>query len=62
LLEFRHESDRCAKTTFLTWRITLENIIQIRDNGNVALEILEIMAYLAPDNIPIKGFFIKISI
>jgi hypothetical protein len=57
LLEFRHESDRYAKTTFLTWKITLENLMQIGDNRKQALEILKIMAYLAPDNIPIEGFF-----
>jgi hypothetical protein len=57
LLEFSHESDRYAKTTFLTWKITLENIMQIGDNGKQALEILEIMAYLAPDMILIEGFF-----
>jgi hypothetical protein len=57
LLEFSHESDRYAKTTFITWKITLENIMQIGDNGKQALEILEIMAYLAPDKIPIEGFF-----
>jgi hypothetical protein len=31
--------------------------MQIGDNGKQALEILEIMAYLAPDMIPIEGFF-----
>jgi hypothetical protein len=36
--------------------------MQIVDTGKEALEILEIMAYLAPDNIPIEGFFFKISI
>jgi ankyrin repeat protein len=60
LLEFSHESDRYAKTTFLTWKITLENIMQIGDNGKQALEILEIMAYLSPDKIPIEGFFSKL--
>jgi ankyrin repeat protein len=62
LLEFSHKSDRYAKTTFLTWKITLENIMKIGNNGKEALEILEIMAYLSPDNIPIKGFFSKIPI
>ncbi len=62
LLEFSHESDRYAKTTFLTWKITLEYIMQIGDYGKQALEILEIMAYLAPDKIPIEGFFFEISI
>jgi ankyrin repeat protein len=61
LLEFSHESDRYAKTTFLTWKITLENIMQIGDNGKQAIEILEIMAYLAPDKIPIEGFFSKLA-
>jgi hypothetical protein len=61
LLEFSHESDRYAKTTFVTWKITLENIMQVGDQGKVAIEILEIMAYLAPDNIPIEGFFSKLA-
>jgi ankyrin repeat protein len=62
LLEFSHESDRYAKTTFLTSKITLENIMQIGNNGKQALEILEIMAYLAPDTIPIDGFFSKLAL
>jgi ankyrin repeat protein len=61
LLEFSHESDSYAKTTFVTWKITLENIMQIGDQGKRAIEILEIMAYLAPDNIPIEGFFSKLA-
>jgi hypothetical protein len=60
LLKFSHESDRYAETTFLTWKITLENILQIGNNGKQALEILEIMGYLAPDKIPI-GFFSKLA-
>ncbi len=61
LLEFSHESDLYAKTTFVTWKITLENIMKIGDQGKGAIEILEIMAYLAPDNIPIEGFFSKLA-
>jgi hypothetical protein len=61
LLEFSHDSDSYAKTTFVTWKITLENIMQIGDQGKRAIEILEIMAYLAPDNIPIEGFFSKLA-
>jgi ankyrin repeat protein len=61
LLEFSHESDRYAKTTFLTWKITLENIMKKGDKGKEALEILEIMAYLSPENIPIEGFFSKLG-
>jgi hypothetical protein len=61
LLEFSHESDRYAKTTFLTWKITLENIMQIGDTGKEAIKILEIMAYLAADNIPIEGFISKLE-
>jgi hypothetical protein len=57
LLEFSHENNRYAKTTFVTWKITLENIMQIGHQGKRAIEILEIMAYLAPDNIPIEVFF-----
>jgi hypothetical protein len=61
LLEFSHESDRYAKTTFVTWKITLENIMQVGDHGKAAIEILKIMAYLAPDNIPIEGFISKLA-
>jgi ankyrin repeat protein len=61
LLDFRHESDRYVKTTFLTWKITLENIMEKGDHGKQALEILEIMAYLAPDDIPIEGFLSKLA-
>jgi ankyrin repeat protein len=61
LLEFSHESDRYAKTTFLTWKITLENIMRLGDNGKQALEILQVMAYLAPDKIPIEEFFSKLA-
>jgi hypothetical protein len=35
--------------------------MQIGDNGKQALEILEIMAYLAPDKIPIESFFSKLA-
>jgi ankyrin repeat protein len=62
LLEFSHDSDRYAKTTFITWKITLENIMKIGDNGKEALEILKIMAYFTPDNIPIEGFFSKLAL
>jgi hypothetical protein len=34
--------------------------LQIGDQGKRVIEILEIMAYLAPDNIPIEGFFSKL--
>ncbi len=61
LLEFSHKSDRYAKTTLLTWKIALENIRETGNNGKEALEILEIMAYLAPDNIPIEGLFSKLA-
>ncbi len=61
MLEFTHENDRYAKTTFVTWKITLENIMQIGDQGKGAIEILEIMAYLAPDNVPIEDFFSRLA-
>jgi ankyrin repeat protein len=61
LLEFSHESGRYAKATFVTWKITLEKIMQVGDQGREAIEILEIMAYLAPNNIPIEGFFSKLA-
>jgi ankyrin repeat protein len=56
LLHFESKNDRYTKTTFITWKITIENIKQ-KEHGQEALNILEIMAYFAPDNVSIKTFF-----
>jgi ankyrin repeat protein len=56
LLHFESKNDRYTKTTFITWKITIENIKQ-NEHGQGALNVLEIMAYFAPDNVPIKTFF-----
>ncbi|MDQ8038774.1 MAG: NB-ARC domain-containing protein, partial [Rickettsiella sp.] len=45
-----YSNDPYAKTVYTTWKITLEKIKQIPE-GKLALEILNIMAYLCPDNI-----------
>ncbi|XP_044726875.1 uncharacterized protein LOC123290678 [Chrysoperla carnea] len=51
--EFPENSDNdYTKTIFTTWNVTLDAIRQ-KKNGNDALEILNIISYLAPENIPI---------
>jgi hypothetical protein len=53
---FPEDNSNCyTKTTFITWEVTLEKIKQIK-YGQQALEVLEIIAYFAFDNIPIKIF------
>jgi tetratricopeptide (TPR) repeat protein len=44
-----------TKTTFFTWQVTLE-AIKKKDGGQLALNILDIMAYCKPDNITTKLF------
>ncbi|WP_341747470.1 tetratricopeptide repeat protein [Candidatus Tisiphia endosymbiont of Dascillus cervinus] len=54
--EFPDDSyDLYSKTTFTTWKITFDKIKQTK-HGEKALEILNIMAYLAPEDIPNKMF------
>ena len=54
--EFPEDNSNCyIKTTFITWDITLEKIKQNK-YGQQALEVLETIAYFAPDNIPVKIF------
>ncbi|WP_264684784.1 MULTISPECIES: ankyrin repeat domain-containing protein [unclassified Wolbachia] len=50
--------DRYTKTVLTTWNITMTYIC--KEYGFEALSILEIMAYLAPDNICIKEIFSKL--
>jgi tetratricopeptide (TPR) repeat protein len=53
---FPKDNSNCyTKTTFITWEVTLEKIKQNK-YGQQALEVLETIAYFAPDNIPIKIF------
>lgn len=61
LLDFesKYGGDRYTKTTFITWKITIDAIAQ-KECGFEALSILEIMAYLAPDKIRIKEIFSKL--
>jgi hypothetical protein len=48
-------SNDYTKTTFITWEVTLEKIKQNKF-GQQALEVLESIAYFAPDNIPTNIF------
>ncbi|WP_264735894.1 ankyrin repeat domain-containing protein [Wolbachia endosymbiont (group A) of Rhinocyllus conicus] len=57
--ELKNKSDRYTKTTFITWKITIDAIAQ-KECGFEALSILEIMAYLAPDKIRIEEIFSKL--
>ncbi|MCA7010368.1 tetratricopeptide repeat protein [Wolbachia endosymbiont of Tribolium confusum] len=45
-----------AKTTFTTWKITTDKIASDRENGKLALRILNIISYLAPDKISREVF------
>lgn len=48
---FRGIDNDYAKTTFTTWKITTNKIASDRENGKLALRILNIISYLAPDRI-----------
>ncbi len=59
LLDFKFPKDSdnsYTKTTFITWRITIDKIKDNPEYGQQAKEILDIIAYIAPDNIPAKMF------
>ncbi|WP_410543514.1 tetratricopeptide repeat protein [Wolbachia endosymbiont of Aedes albopictus] len=45
-----------AKTTFTTWKITIDKIASYRENGELALRILNIISYLAPEKISREVF------
>ncbi|XP_024879170.1 uncharacterized protein LOC112466062 [Temnothorax curvispinosus] len=53
------DEDRYAKTVLTTWTITIDKIKE-ELCGKQALEILNIMAYFAPDKIPIECIFSKL--
>lgn len=59
LLDFKFPKDsdnNYTKTTFITWRITIDKIKDNTEYGQQAKEILDIIAYIASDNIPAKMF------
>ncbi len=59
LLDFKFPKDSdnsYTKTTFITWRITINKIKDNPEYGQQAKEILDTIAYIAPDNIPAKMF------
>ncbi|HEY6435402.1 MAG TPA: tetratricopeptide repeat protein, partial [Ignavibacteriaceae bacterium] len=58
LLNFDFPEDNSnfyTKTTFITWEVTLEKIMQ-NEYGQQTVEVLQTIAYFAPDNIPTKIF------
>ncbi|WP_353269700.1 NB-ARC domain-containing protein [Wolbachia endosymbiont (group A) of Myopa testacea] len=59
LLDFKFpkdNNDNYTETTFITWRITIDKIQDNLEYGQQAKEILDIIAYIAPDNIPVEIF------
>ncbi|XCA33130.1 MAG: FxSxx-COOH system tetratricopeptide repeat protein [Wolbachia endosymbiont of Polyergus mexicanus] len=59
LLDFKFPKDSdnsYTKTTFITWRITVNKIKDNAEYGQQAKEILDIIAYIASDNIPVEMF------
>ncbi|WP_342219379.1 NB-ARC domain-containing protein [Rickettsiella endosymbiont of Miltochrista miniata] len=53
-------NDPYAKTVFTTWQITLDKIREDRYAGGKALETLNIMAYICPDDIA-NNFFLPLE-
>ncbi|MGL9758152.1 MAG: tetratricopeptide repeat protein [Wolbachia sp.] len=59
LLDFKFPKDSdnsYTQTTFITWRITIDKIKDNTEYGQQAKEILDVIAYIAPDNIPVEIF------
>ncbi|WP_264337581.1 tetratricopeptide repeat protein [Wolbachia endosymbiont (group B) of Dolichovespula media] len=57
---FRGIDNNYAKTTFTTWKITTDKIASNEKHGNLALRILDVISYLAPDNIS-REFFLDLT-
>ncbi len=57
---FRGIDNNYAKTTFTTWKITTDKIASNEKYGKLALRILDVMSYLAPDNIS-REFFLDFT-
>ncbi|WP_353279788.1 tetratricopeptide repeat protein [Wolbachia endosymbiont (group B) of Xanthorhoe designata] len=53
---FRGIDNDYAKTTFTTWKITTNKIASDRENGKLALRVLNIISYLAPERISREVF------
>ena len=53
---FRGIDNEYEKTTFTTWKITVDKIKSNKQHGQLALRIFNIMALLAPENIPREIF------
>ncbi|WP_143688847.1 tetratricopeptide repeat protein [Wolbachia endosymbiont of Laodelphax striatellus] len=53
---FRGIDNDYAKTTFTTWKITTDKIASYRENGKLALRVLNIISYLAPEKISREVF------
>ncbi|MBA8757777.1 tetratricopeptide repeat protein [Wolbachia pipientis] len=59
LLDFKFpedSNDSYTETTFITWRITINKIKDNAEYGQQAKKILDIIAYIASDNIPVEMF------
>ncbi|MFP3035510.1 MAG: hypothetical protein ACEY3A_00410 [Wolbachia sp.] len=57
--EFPEDSDNSyTETAFITWRITINKIKDNPEYGQQAKEILDIIAYIASDNIPTEMFLV----
>ncbi len=59
LLDFKFpedSNDSYTETTFITWKITINKIKDNAEYGQQAKEILDIIAYIASDNIPVEMF------
>jgi len=50
-----------AKTTFTTWNVTIDKIKGDKESGQRASEILDVIAYFAPDNIPVEIFYSELE-
>ncbi|XP_077297687.1 uncharacterized protein LOC143919309 [Arctopsyche grandis] len=53
--------DMYSKIIATTWRVTMQKIGEDGERGILALSLLKIMAYLAPDDINIEEIFLKIE-
>ncbi|XP_011686121.1 PREDICTED: uncharacterized protein LOC105448935 isoform X2 [Wasmannia auropunctata] len=48
---FKGIDNEYAKTTFTTWKITIDKIASDSDHGQLALKILDAIAYFAPESV-----------
>ncbi|WP_341819679.1 ankyrin repeat domain-containing protein [Wolbachia endosymbiont (group A) of Brachyopa scutellaris] len=57
---FEWVNNRYTKTTYTVWEVTLDRIIEDKECGQLALDILNTMAYFAHDNI-IREMFLSLA-